>query len=124
MKLSDHTKNIRELIHTAFTNQFARLFVTAEAQREAVGLDPDAMAARTKLDAILASHTEETGSYKAAYEKALDEYTFTLFNRLAAIKVMEAHTMFPEVLTKRPENGGRSFGHRAWLEQNPQMANE
>lgn len=124
MKISEHVKVIRELIHTAFVNQFARLLVTADGQRESVGLDAEAQDARAKLDAIIASHVEETGSYNGAYTKALDEYTFTLFNRLAALKVMEAHRMFPEVLTKRSENGGRSFGHRAWLEQNPQRANE
>ncbi|MEQ1742044.1 MAG: BREX-1 system adenine-specific DNA-methyltransferase PglX [Candidatus Nitrotoga sp.] len=124
MKLSEHVKVIRELIHTAFVNQFARLLVTADGEREAGGLDAEARDARAKLDAIIASHVEETGSYNGAYTKALDEYTFTLFNRLAALKVMEAHRMFPEVVTKRPENGGRSFGHRAWLEQNPQRANE
>ena len=124
MKLPEHVKTIRELIFTSFVNQFARLGVTAETQRDASGLDTDGQSARTKLDAIIASHVEETGSYQAAYDKALDEYTFTLFNRLAALKVMESHRMFPEVITKRVENGGRSFGHRAWLEQNPAMASE
>lgn len=124
MKLPEHVKTIRELIYTAFVNQFARLGVTAETQRDAAGLDAEGQSARAKLDAIIASHIEETGSYQGAYEKALDEYTFTLFNRLAALKVMESHRMFPEVITKRVENGGRSFGHRSWLEQNPAMASE
>lgn len=124
MKLPEHVKTIRELIFTSFVNQFARLGVTAETQRDAAGLDTDGQSARAKLDAIIASHIEETGSYQGAYDKALDEYTFTLFNRLAALKVMESHRMFPEVITKRVENGGRSFGHRAWLEQNPAEASE
>lgn len=124
MKLSEHVKTIRELIYTAFVNQFARFGITAETQRDATGLDATGQSARIKLDAIIASHIEETGSYQGAYEKALDEYTFTLFNRLAALKVMESHRMFPEVITKRVENGGRSFGHRAWLEQKPSMASE
>lgn len=124
MKLSEHVKTIRELISTAFGNQFARLGVTAERQRDTAGLDAVGQSARAKLDAIIASHIEETGSYAGAFEKALDEYTFTLFNRLAALKVMESHRMFPEVITKRAENGGRSFGHRAWLEENPAMASE
>lgn len=123
MKLSEHVKTIRELIYSAFVNQFARLGISAETQRD-LELDPEALAARRKLDAIIANHIEETGSYQGAYEKALDEYTFTLFNRLAALKVMESHRMFPEVITKRVENGGRSFGHRAWLEENPAMAAE
>ena len=124
MKLPEHVKTIRELIFTSFVNQFARLGIAAETQRDAAGLDAVGQSARIKLDAIIVSHIEETGSYQGAYEKALDEYTFTLFNRLAALKVMESHRMFPEVITKRVENGGRSFGHRAWLEQNPAMASE
>ena len=124
MKLSDHVKSIRELISSAFANQFARLGITAERQSEPATLDQPQQELRATLDAILESHNKETGTQAAAYEKALDDYTFTLFNRLAALKVMEAHRMFPEVLTKRAENGGRSFGHRAWLEQNPLMASE
>ena len=124
MKLSDHVKNIRELIHSAFANQFSRLGINAEKQIDISGLDQESKSNRTKLDAIIASHIEETGSYLGAYEKELDEYTFTLFNRLAALKVMESHRMFPEVITKRIENGGRSFGHRAWLEDNSKMANQ
>ena len=124
MKLSDHVKRIRELISSAFANQFARLGITAESQSEPATLDQPQQELRATLDAILESHNKETGTQAAAYQKALDDYTFTLFNRLAALKVMEAHRMFPEVLTKRAENGGRSFGHRAWLEQNPLMAHE
>lgn len=124
MKLSEHVNTIRDLITNAFVNQFARLGVTAEKQRDTSGLDEAALSLRSSLDAIIANHIEETGSYKGAYDKALDEYTFTLFNRLAALKVMESHRMFPEVVTKRAENGGRSYGHRAWLEQNSAMASE
>jgi len=124
MKLSDHVKSIRELISSAFANQFARLGITPERQSNPVTLDQQQQELRATLDAILESHNKETGTPAAAYDKALDDYTFTLFNRLAALKVMEAHRMFPEVLTKRAENGGRSFGHRAWLEQNPLMASE
>jgi hypothetical protein len=69
-------------------------------------------------------HKVETGSYEEAREKALDELTFTLFNRLAAIKVMEAHQLFPPIITKEAENGDRSFGHKVWLEQNPEMRNK
>ncbi|MGB7512061.1 MAG: N-6 DNA methylase [Pelodictyon phaeoclathratiforme] len=124
MKLSDHVKSIRELISSAFANQFARLGITAERQSEPRALDQPQQELRATLDAILESHNKETGTPAAAYQKALDDYTFTLFNRLAALKVMEAHRMFPEVLTKRAENGGHSFGHRAWLEQNPFMSSE
>ena len=32
---------------------------------------------------------------------------------------MEAHTLHPEIITRRENHGGRSFSHLAWLEQNP-----
>ena len=66
----------------------------------------------------------ETGTVADAYEKLVEELTFTLFNRLAALKVMEAHTLHPEMVTRRESHGGRSFAHLAWLEQNPNARNE
>ena len=66
----------------------------------------------------------ETRSISDAYEKLVEELTFTLFNRLAALKVMEAHTLHPEIVTRRESHGGRSFAHLAWLEQNPQSRSE
>ena len=124
MKLAEHVNKIRDLINKAFTNHFARLGLTAEKQADIHTIPDDQQAERAKLDRIIANHKEAAGSSAAGYAKALDEYTFTLFNRIAAIKVMEAHTMFPEIITKRPENGNRSFAHRVWLEQNPDMAGE
>jgi len=70
---------------------------------------------------MLENHIGETGDYESAREKLIDELTFTLFNRLAAIKVMEAANLFPPVLTKQKEHGDRSFGHKAWLEICPDM---
>ena len=67
---------------------------------------------------------EETGTVADAYEKLVEEPTFTLFNRLAALKVMEAHTLHPEIVTRRESHGGRSFAHLAWLEQNTNARNE
>ena len=124
MKLSDHVDQIRVLTHKSFSNYFARLGITAKKVMEIEKLPTDLKAKREKVDRVIKSHLEETGSFAAAYEKTLDEYTFTLFNRIAAVKVMEAHRLFPEVITKRPENGNRSFSHRAWLENNKDKAGE
>ena len=124
MKLSDHVDKIRVLTHKSFSNYFARLGITAKKVMEIEKLPTDLKAKREKIDRVIKSHLEETGPFAAAYEKTLDEYTFTLFNRIAAVKVMEAHRLFPEVITKRPENGNRSFSHRAWLENNKDMVGE
>ena len=124
MKLAEHVDTIRNLIHKSFVNYFARLGITAKKQMAIDKIPAEERGKREKLDRIIENHRGEVGSSAGAYEKALDEYTFTLFNRIAAIKVMEAHMLFPEIITKRPEQGNRSFAHKAWLEQNRPMANE
>lgn len=124
MKLSDHVDNIRTLIYKAFNNQFSRLGFGVNKMMESDKIPTELHAKRKKIEELIKSHEGETGSYEEAREKALDELTFTLFNRLAAIKVMEAHQLFPPIVTKQAEHGDRSFGHKVWLEQNPAMRDE
>jgi hypothetical protein len=124
MKLSEHVDRIRGLTQKSFSNYFARLGITAKKAVEIEKLPEEVKSKREKVDRVIKNHLEETGSFAAAVEKTLDEYTFTLFNRIAAVKVMEAHRMFPEVITKRPENGNKSFSHRAWIENNKDIAGE
>lgn len=124
MKLSDHVDHIRELTYRAFDKQFARLGIGASKTMEIERIPSELHAKRKKLDELLQSHIDEVGSYEDAREKALDELTFTLFNRIAAVKVMEAHNLFAPIITKQGEHGDRSFGHKAWLEENPNMRSE
>jgi hypothetical protein len=37
---------------------------------------------------------------------------------------MESHQLFPPIITKESIHGDRSFGHKAWLEENPSQRNE
>ena len=127
MKLADHVDHLRELIEASFDKQFARLGLGKAKQMDearVASLPNDVKAKRERFVTMLENHIGETGSYDSAREKLLDELTFTLFNRLAAIKVMEAASLFPPVLTKQIEHGDRSFGHKAWLEMNPHMRDE
>ena len=124
MKLSDHVQHIKQLTRKAFDNQFSRLGIGAAKLLDAGLLAPKLQTKRTKIEELVRNHEGETGTFAQAREKALDELAFTLFNRIAAIKVMEARTLFPEVITKRPENGDRSFQHRDWLEQHPHRRND
>ena len=119
MKLTDHVNHIRSLVYKAYYNRFARLGLGETKQLDIALIPQDLHALRVQLDEMLENHIGETGNYKAAREKALDELSFTLFNRIAAIKVMEARHLFPEIITKRAEHGDRSFAHKAWLELNP-----
>ncbi|MEI7523428.1 MAG: BREX-1 system adenine-specific DNA-methyltransferase PglX [Mariniphaga sp.] len=123
MKLTDHVNHIRSLVYKAYNNRFARLGL-GETKQLDISLIPEELhSLRIQLDEMLENHIGETGNYKAAREKALDELSFTLFNRIAAIKVMEARHLFPEIITKRAEHGDRSFAHKAWLELNPNGRN-
>lgn len=124
MKLADHVDSIRELIYKAFDKQFGRLGIGAKKTIEIEKLPSELHNKRNKLEEIIQSHIEETGTFENAREKALEEFTFTLFNRIAAIKVMEAHQLFPPIITKESIHGDRSFGHKAWLEENPSQRNE
>jgi hypothetical protein len=120
MKLSEHTEHIRQLIDRAFRNRLGRMGIN---EGQLVSL-PDAPVERKRMETIREVFIAETGTVADAYEKLVEELTFTLFNRLAALKVMEAHTLHPEIVTRRESHGGRSFAHLAWLEQNPNARNE
>lgn len=127
MKLADHVEQIRELIEASFDKQFARLGFGKTKQMDddkVANLPDEVKAKRERFIAMLDNHISETGSYESGREKLLDELTFTLFNRLAAIKVMEAANLFPPVLTKQVEHGDRSLGHKMWLEIYPHMRDE
>ncbi len=124
MKLPDHVEKIKNLIETAFDKQFARLGIGQNKKLEIEKLPEEYRSKRQRYEAILDNHIGETGDYEHAREKLMDELTFTLFNRLAAVKVMEAASLFPPILIKQSVHGDRSFGHKAWLEIYPDMRSE
>jgi hypothetical protein len=115
MKLSDHVDKLRNLIELTFDKEFSRLGIGKKKNIEIEKLPEELRPKRVRFDEMLENHIGETGDYEHAREKLIDELTFTLFNRLAAIKVMEAAALFPPILTKQPEHGDRSFGHKAWV---------
>lgn len=124
MKLSDHVEHIRKLIDTAFRNRLGRMGVTATALQPIDSIPAEYHSERKRIETIREVWIAETGTVAEAYEKLVEEFTFTLFNRLAALKVMEAHTLHPEIVTRRSQHGDRSFAHKHWLEQNPEGRNE
>ena len=119
MKLIDHVLNIRQLIARAFSNRFERLGLGVDAETY-IPLTEDDKALRRRLKAIIDYHAKSKETYAEARKTAVNECTFTLFNRLAAIKVMEDKEFFPEIIARRAEFGARSFEHNAWLEKHPE----
>ncbi|QOJ30046.1 MAG: BREX-1 system adenine-specific DNA-methyltransferase PglX [Ignavibacteriales bacterium] len=120
MKLSEHAEHIRQLIDRAFRNRLGRMGIHEKNSDQISSIPLQYHRERERMDSIHKVFTAETGTTAEAYEKLVEELTFTLFNRLAALKVMEAHTLHPEIVTRRESHGGRSFAHLAWLEQNPE----
>ncbi|GAB4176144.1 MAG: BREX-1 system adenine-specific DNA-methyltransferase PglX [Calditrichia bacterium] len=123
MKLAQHIDKIRELIERAYHNRLGRMGISKGKITPAETIPSEYRNDRIRMEKILATMTSETGKVEEGYEKLVEELTFTLFNRIAALKVMEAHTLIPEVVTRREQHGGRSFAHSLWLEQHPEARN-
>lgn len=123
MKLINHVLNIRRLIQQAFDNRFSRMGLKPDASLTAEQLPADQQERRRHLDDIMQNHLCELGVYSEARQTAINECVYTLFNRIAAIKVMESKELFPEIIRRRKENAGRSFEHNAWLEEHPEERN-
>lgn len=120
MKLINHVLHIRGLIQQAIDNTFSRLGLLPDVARDVDDLTDDQKQKYHKLADIIETHKVALDdNYPAARKEAIDEYVFTLFNRLAAIKVMEDRELFPEVIRRRTEHGNLSYAHRQWLEENP-----
>lgn len=120
MNLLDHVLGIRLLIHRAFNGKMERLGIEATTYSDRPGLSPEDEALRQRIININNTHIDEDKSFEEAREYTLKQCVFTLFNRLAAIKLMERKELFPEVIKQRAENGGLSAGHQAWLEDHPE----
>lgn len=123
MKLINHVLNIRRLIQQAFDNRFSRMGLRKEAATTVEQIPVEHQEKRRKLDELMSSHLSELGDYEEVRQAAINECVFTLFNRIAAIKVMESKELFPEIITRRKENAGRSFEHNVWLENHPEERN-
>jgi len=124
MKLADHVEHIRKLIDTAFRNRLGRMGIQEKTVSLRSSVPSEYLEERIRIDSLKDIWTAETGSAEYGYDKLVEELTFTLFNRLAALKVMEAHTLHPEIVTRRSQHGDRSFAHKHWLEQNPDGRSE
>lgn len=119
MKLTDHVEHIRQLIDQSFRNRLGRMGINSGQLLPVDSIPVEYKIERIRIEGIREVFINETGSVNDAFEKLVEELTFTLFNRIAALKVMEAHTLHAEIVTRRDIHGGRSFSHLAWLEQNP-----
>lgn len=124
MKLSDHVETIRQLIDATVRNRLGRMGINGSAIQSIDSIPEAFLSERRRIELIREVLIDETGTVADAYEKMIEEFTFTFFNRIAALKVIEAHTLYPEIITRRSQHGDRSFSHKHWLEQHPEGRNE
>jgi hypothetical protein len=124
MKLAEHVEHIRQIIDQAFRNTLGRMGITATVLQPLENISQQFHLDRIRIEDVFENFVAETGSVADAYEKLVEELTFTLFNRLAALKVMEAHGLNSPILTRSSQHGDRSFAHFLWLEQNPEGRDE
>ena len=124
MKLAEHVNVIRQLIEKAFRNRLGRMGITESSVLKLDIIPPEYHRDRKRIEGLLEVFIAETGTMIHAFEKLVDELSFTLFNRLAALKVMEAHKLHAEIVTRRSQYGDRSFSHIRWLDDHPESRNE
>lgn len=120
MKLAEHVEAIRQLSDKAFRNRLERMGITASGLLPVTAVPAEYLDDRCRLEKILDVLEAETGTKLEAFEKLIEEITFTFFNHIAALKVMEAHRLHPEIITRQTQHGDRSFAHLLWLGQHPE----
>jgi hypothetical protein len=117
MNLEDNVAKIKDKIRNSFHKRLVRLGIREDQISARDEEDPDFKKAKAAVEAIL----EDEESFEEARDEYLDEVTFTLFNRIAGIKTMEAESrqLVPEIIQIRAQHGDKSFAHNVWLEENP-----
>lgn len=117
MKLEDHVERIRLKVVDAVKNTLDRCGITADTWNKDKEDDSNIEIGNYKqlIESILPGK-----DWSCCYDEIVDDYTFTLFNRLICMKVLEAHGLYPEMITQKQQNAGKSYDHYLWLETNGQ----
>lgn len=122
MKLEDHVEKIRLKVEEAVKNTLDRCGITesenAFSQQAINGIEVGNV-----QQLIQSIHAEKT-KWSDCYNVIVDDYSFTLFNRLVCMKVLEAHGLYPEMITQRQQHSGKSYSHYMWLESNLEYKND
>lgn len=122
MKLEDHVEKIRIKVEEAVKNTLDRCGITisgnAYAQQNVNGISIG------NVEQLVKSIQSEKSEWTDCFEEIVDDYAFTLFNRLVCMKVLEAHGLYPEMITQRQQHSGKSYAHYMWLENNQQYRDD
>ena len=100
-----------------FENEMDDFAPSAFAEEEV----ENAKEAYDTIKAVIQGEKESNAkSYQEARDHYLKEASFTFFNRMVGIKVMEANELIDEAITERKQHGGRSLRHNLFLDKNSQ----
>lgn len=115
MKLEDHVERIRLKVEDAVKNALDRCGITVDTWDKDREADSN-IEIGNYVQLIESIQTGKDWAY--CYGEIVDDYAFTLFNRLICMKVLESHGLYPEMVTQRQQHSGKSYAHYMWLETN------
>lgn len=122
MKLEDHVDKIRNKVEEAVKNTLDRCGITINGntyvQQNVNGISIG------NVEQLVQSIQSEKSEWTDCFDEIVDDYAFTLFNRLVCMKVLEAHGLYPEMITQRQQHSGKSYAHYMWLENNQQYRDD
>lgn len=122
MKLEDHVEKIRIKVEEAVKNTLDRCGITMNGntytQQKVNGISIG------NVEQLVQSIQSEKSEWIDCFDEIVDDYAFTLFNRLVCMKVLEAHGLYPEMITQRQKHSGKSYAHYMWLENNQQYRDD
>lgn len=120
MKIEDHVERIRLKVEDAVKNALDRCGITADTWNKNREVDNNIEIGNFKQ---LIESIQSGNDWSHCYDEIVDDYAFTLFNRLICMKVLEVHGLYPEMVTQRQQHSGKSYAHYMWLETNGQYSN-
>ncbi|PPA80394.1 MAG: N-6 DNA Methylase [ANME-2 cluster archaeon HR1] len=85
-------------------------------------LSKDELDNRRRVAAFIKREEKIGHDQKKATSEFIKEASYTWINRLIGLKCMECRSLIEEVITTRPEYGGRSKQHRDFREKHPDLA--
>lgn len=127
MKLEDQVLQIKNTIKTAYEETLSRSGLLKSKKMPVDAAPKESLSDRNKLEPLMQVFLGEI-EYQVARSKLIEELTFTLFNQIAALKLIdlkESNSSFiTERIIQRPENAGLSFAHLKYISEHPEKRDE
>lgn len=120
MKVEEYVERIRLKVENAVKNTLDRCGVTAEGNNYIANNDAEI----GNIEQLIGALILEKRDWKDCYDELVDDYAFTLFNRMICMKVLETHGLYPPMITQEQQYAGKAYGHYMWLEHNNQYRDD